>query len=161
MIGVGRADPERDVRSAGFSGGRNPTPPSSSARLRSLTMQDFPGGCAMKFPIYVVNRKHTASFGIVSWLLAIAPLWLLLAAATTLLSRRALLHPGCRPSAPRAVATTSPTRSRSALTRTCMSPVNSAQRQTLEAPSLLQRATGYLRCEVQSIRRAPVGCTSG
>ena len=35
----------------------------------------------MKFPIYVENRKQTASFRIVSLLLAIAPLWLMLAAA--------------------------------------------------------------------------------
>ena len=35
----------------------------------------------MNFPIYVVSRKHIASFGIASWLLAIAPLWLMLAAA--------------------------------------------------------------------------------
>ncbi len=37
----------------------------------------------MKFSICVVNRKHTASFGIVSLLLAIAPLWLMLAATNT------------------------------------------------------------------------------
>ena len=37
----------------------------------------------MKFPIYVVNRKHTDSFGIASLLLAIAPLWLMLAMAYT------------------------------------------------------------------------------
>ncbi len=37
----------------------------------------------MKFPICVTNRKHTASFRIASWLLAIAPLWLMLAAANT------------------------------------------------------------------------------
>ncbi len=37
----------------------------------------------MKFPICVPNRKQTASFGIVSLLLAIAPLWLMLAAVNT------------------------------------------------------------------------------
>ena len=37
----------------------------------------------MKFPIYVVNRKHTASFRIASLLLAITPLGLMLAAAYT------------------------------------------------------------------------------
>ena len=42
----------------------------------------------MKSPIYVskicvTNRKQTASFSIVSLLLAIAPLWLMLAAANT------------------------------------------------------------------------------
>jgi len=37
----------------------------------------------MKSPISVPNRKHTASFRTVSLLLAIAPLWLMLAAAYT------------------------------------------------------------------------------
>ena len=37
----------------------------------------------MKFSIYVVNRKHVAPFHIASLLLAIAPLWLMLAAANT------------------------------------------------------------------------------
>ena len=37
----------------------------------------------MKSSIYVISRKHIASFGIVSWLLAIAPLWLTLAVANT------------------------------------------------------------------------------
>ncbi len=37
----------------------------------------------MKFPICVTRKKHSASFRIVSLLLAIAPLWLMLATATT------------------------------------------------------------------------------
>ncbi len=37
----------------------------------------------MKFPICVTNRKHTASFWVLSLLLAIAPLWLMLAATNT------------------------------------------------------------------------------
>jgi outer membrane protein assembly factor BamB len=37
----------------------------------------------MKSPIAVVNRKQTASFRIVSSMLAIAPLWLMLAAVNT------------------------------------------------------------------------------
>ncbi len=37
----------------------------------------------MKSPIALVNKKQTASFRIVSWLLAIAPLWLMLAAVNT------------------------------------------------------------------------------
>jgi outer membrane protein assembly factor BamB len=37
----------------------------------------------MKYPVCVTNRKHSASFRIVSSMLAIAPLWLMLAAAGT------------------------------------------------------------------------------
>src|SRR5215471_1523390 len=35
----------------------------------------------MKLSLWVTHRKHRASFGIVGWMLAIAPLWLMLAVA--------------------------------------------------------------------------------
>ena len=82
MIGVGRADPERRRPLCWFL--RRPEP-NASIFLCAPPLPDdarLPWRLRYEIPIYVVNRKHTASFGIVSWLLAIAPLWLLLAAAT-------------------------------------------------------------------------------
>jgi outer membrane protein assembly factor BamB len=46
-------------------------------------MQEISGGCAMKFPLCVTRKKQTASFRMVGLMLAIAPLWLMLATANT------------------------------------------------------------------------------
>ena len=60
----------------------------------------------MRFPISVVNRKPTASFGIASLLLAIAPLWLLLAAAN--IAAHAQASDNAVPSSASASTTSSP-----------------------------------------------------
>ena len=48
----------------------------------------------MNFPICLTNRKQTASFSIAGSMLAIAPLWLMLAAAnTSRMLRRPMMLP--------------------------------------------------------------------
>jgi hypothetical protein len=62
-------------------GGQKPNA-SILRRLRSHTGLKISGG-AMKFPLCLTQMKQTASFKMVGSLLAIAPLWLMLAAANT------------------------------------------------------------------------------
>src|ERR1700756_767706 len=48
-----------------------------------MPIPEFSGGFVMKFPTCLVNRKQTASFRVIGSMLAIAPLWLMLATNTS------------------------------------------------------------------------------
>ena len=81
---LGVPNPERRCPHCSFHGGQKPIASiffrGASAPCQCKKFLEAP---QMKSPISVPNRKHTASFRTLSLLLAIAPLWLMLAAAYT------------------------------------------------------------------------------